>query len=278
MRSKLFVPSSKPELFPKAEAGAADALSFDLEDSVSESRKAEARRTLAEYLTNRPSNGKEIVVRINGRNTPYFDGDVEAVVSAGATILNLPMVNSIDDLDALEKRITAFERRPGLVSILVNVETPAGLRAAPQLAAHPRVMGLQIGYADLLEPHGLDRRDENVLSHIRLTVCLAAAEFNKPVYDGAFADLGDMEFFRTECMAGRRQGLSGKSCIHPSQVPVVNDIFRPTEREVARARKIIAAAARAKDSGVFVVDGQMIDKPFLERAQAIVSLAERYSL
>lgn len=274
MRSKLFVPASRPELFAKAEASAADCISFDLEDSVLESRKSEARGTLSEYLRNRAPNGKEIVVRVNAPSTGHFEPDVEAMVGAGVQILNLPMIDDVADLAKLENLIERRESRPGQMRILANIETPQALRRAPSFAAHRRVIGLQIGYADLLEPYGFDRLDESVLSHIRLTVRFAAAEAGIAAYDGAFARVADPDLFERECLAARRQGFAGKSCIHPSQIAIANRIFSPTEAEIARARKIVAAAAQAKDAGAFLVDGQMIDKPFLLRAEEIVRFAE----
>lgn len=277
MRSKLFVPASRPELFAKAEASAADSISFDLEDSVIESRKSEARNTLTDYLRSRSPNGKDVVVRINSASTDHFEPDIEAMVGAGVQILNLPMINEVADLAALEKFIARGEARPGQVKILANIETPQALRRAHEFAVHPRVMGLQIGYADLLEPYGLDRRDDAVLSHIRLAVQFAAAEAGIPAYDGAFAGVADPAFFEQECMAARRHGFAGKSCIHPSQIAIANKIFSPSEAEITRARKIVAAAAQAKGAGAFLVDGQMIDKPFLLRAQEIVKLSEKPS-
>lgn len=275
MRSKLFVPASRPELFAKAEASAADSLSFDLEDAVAEARKDEARGVLAAYLREREA-GKIIVVRVNAVGSPWFERDVEAIAAAGADIINLPMVNEPADVTLLAARIARHETAPGAVRILVNIETPLGLRRAAALAAaHERVMGLQIGYADLLEPYGIDRRDEGALSHIRMTVRLAAAEANVAAYDGAFAGVNDVEYFKAECAAARRQGFAGKSCIHPSQIAPANEAFMPTEKEVARARKIVAAAeeAEARGVGAFLVDGQMVDKPFLARARDILALA-----
>jgi len=279
MRSKLFVPASRPELFAKAEASAADSLSFDLEDAVAEARKDEARAGLAAHLRARKP-GKPVVVRVNAVGSPWFERDVEAVVGAGTDIVNLPMVNDPGDVVTLAQRIARHEAAPGATRILVNIETPQGLRRAASLAgAHARVMGLQIGYADLLEPYGIDRRDEGALSHIRMCVRLAAAEANIAAFDGAFAGVNDPDYFRQECAAARRQGFAGKSCIHPSQIAPVNQAFMPTEVEVARARKIVAAAeeAEAKGVGAFLVDGQMIDKPFLLRARDILAIAGRQS-
>lgn len=275
MRSKLFVPASRPELFAKAEASAADSLSFDLEDAVAETRKEEARLVLEAYLRGRKP-GKIVVVRVNAVGSPWFDTDVAVIAAAGVNIINLPMVEEPGDVAVLAERIAKFEPASGATRILVNIETPQGLRRAAALAgAHERVMGLQIGYADLLEPFGIDRRDEGALSHVRMTVRLAAAEAHVAAYDGAFAGVNDPEFFRQECAAARRQGFAGKSCIHPSQIAAANEAFMPTEKEVARARKIVAAAqeAQAKGVGAFLVDGQMVDKPFLARARDILAIA-----
>ena len=271
MRSKLFVPATRPELFAKAEASAADSLSFDLEDAVAESRKDEARDVLAAYLQSRQPNDKIVVVRINAVTTPWFGRDIEAIGEL-ADIINLPMADSAGDVlqlvELLESEAAAHTQ------ILVNIETPVALRRAAELAAaHKRVTGLQIGYADLLEPYGIDRRDEGALGHIRMTVRLAAAEAGVAAYDGAFAGVSDGDYFAQECLSARRQGFAGKSCIHPSQIATANQVFMPTEKEAAQARKILAAAAdaEAKGLGAFLVDGQMIDKPFLARARAIVA-------
>jgi citrate lyase subunit beta/citryl-CoA lyase len=275
MRSKLFVPASRPELFAKAEASAADSLSFDLEDAVAEERKDEARTILADYLRGRSAGGKLIVVRVNAVGTPHFARDVEAIVSAGTDIINLPMVDEADAVKALAEAIARYERSQGSVRILVNIETPLALRRAGSLASsHARVMGLQLGYADLLEPYGIDRRDEGVLSHIRMTVRMGAAEAKVAAYDGAFAGVKDTEFFRQECLAAKRQGFAGKSCIHPSQIEMANQAFMPGEAEISRARKIVAAAAEAEAKGIgaFLVDGQMVDKPFVESARAVLAL------
>jgi citrate lyase subunit beta/citryl-CoA lyase len=143
------------------------------------------------------------------------------------------------------------------VGDLANIEAPKGLRLAADIAtAHPRVIGLQIGYGDLLEPAGIDRTDEAALQHVRLAVRFAAAE------------------------AARRLGFAGKSCIHPSQVGVVNEAFNPRPEEIARARRILTAAADATARGVgaFMVEGQMVDAPFIAQTRALVDLAERVGL
>ena len=137
MRSKLFVPASRPELFAKAMAGEADGLSFDLEDAVDETRKGEARRELAKFLRSLPANpGKTIIVRVNGLDTPHFEADLEAIVGPGLDIVNLPKPEGADDVRACASALTKHERKRGLkpIQILPNIESPRALRFAAEIA------------------------------------------------------------------------------------------------------------------------------------------------
>jgi citrate lyase subunit beta/citryl-CoA lyase len=276
MRSKLFVPGSRPELFAKAAASAADALSFDLEDAVARDRKAEARALVADFLRGAPALGKLLVVRVNAAGTPFFEADLEAVAGPRLDLVNLPMVEEPGTVTAAAALLDRLDPR-GRIRLLVNIETPRGLRNAAALAAaNPRVAGLQIGYADLLEPCGIDRSDQAALAQIRVAVRLAAAEAGVAAYDGAYALVKDPDGYRAECEAAKRHGFAGKSCIHPTQIAIANRAFLPRPAEIERARRILAAAAEAQAKGVgaFMVDGQMIDEPFLTGARATVALAE----
>jgi len=280
MRSKLFVPGSRPDLFAKAVASKADALSFDLEDAVAEDRKVEARAALAAFLRSLPPDLRQaVVVRVNAVGTEHFAADMEAVIGPRLNMLNLPVV---EDPAAIIEAASLLNRldEAGCIRVLVNIETPRGLRRAAELAAaHPRVAGLQIGYADLLEPCGISRADPAALASIRLAVRLAAAEAGIPAYDGAYAAVSNPEGYRAECAAARSHGFAGKTCIHPSQIAIANEVFMPAPEEIAHARRVLAAAAEAQAKGVgaFLVDGQMIDAPFLVSARAVVALADLHS-
>ena len=286
MRSKLFVPASRPELFAKALAGDADAISFDLEDAVQESRKAEARRNLKTFLRQsspRPG-GKIVIVRVNGLTTPHFEADLAAVVGPVVDMINLPKPESADDVRAAAAALAGCERandveRP--IGILPNIESPRGLRLAAEIAgAHPRVVGLQLGLGDLFEPFGIDRADAHAVHTMQLAVRLAAAEAGLWACDTVYGTVNDPDGYTREATAARRLGYAGKSCIHPSQVPLANAVFRPTDGEIAAARRVIEAARGAEASGVgaFLVDGRMIDVPFIRRAEAILSAARRLDL
>jgi citrate lyase subunit beta/citryl-CoA lyase len=286
MRSKLFVPASRPELFAKALAGDADALSFDLEDAVPESRKAEARQTLQAFLREiaaRP-HGKIVIVRVNGLATPHFEADVAAVAGPGVDMINLPKPESAAEVRAAAAVIArhdAARALPRPIGILANVESPRGLRLAAEIAgADPRVVGLQLGLGDLFEPYGLDRADARAVHAMQLAVRLAAAEAGIWACDTVYGTVKDPDGFTREAETARRLGFVGKSCIHPTQVPLANAVFRPSEVEIAAAGRVVEAAHAAEASGVgaFLVDGRMIDIPFVKRAEAILAAARRLGL
>lgn len=286
MRSKLFVPASREELFAKAAASAADALSFDLEDAVAPNRKEAARAALAAFLRRGPqaSEGKVVVVRVNGLETPEFAEDLAAVALPATRMINLPMIRDPEDVVRAAGALDEAERRNGVtapIGILCNIETPRALRLAHGIAAaHPRVTGLQIGYADLLEPAGIDRADPAMLAHVRMAVRLAAAEAGVAAYDGAFARVDQPEAYRAEAEAARRLGFAGKSCIHPTQIALANAAFQPSAAEIARARRVVEVARQrlAEGTGAFMVDGAMVDGPFVAGAEMVLELARRLGL
>lgn len=287
MRSKLFVPGSRPELFPKALAGGADALSIDLEDAVAESRKGEARDALATFLpTIAPRRDKVIIVRVNAQSTPHFEADLAAAVRPGLDLLNVPKIETPAQVRDAGEALVAAERAlaqppAAPIGLLLNIESPRGLRCAAELAgAHPRVAGLQIGYGDLFEPLGIARDDRAAVHAVMLAVRMAAGEAGVFAYDGAFTGVADPAGYVEEARCARRLGFLGKSCIHPSQVALANDAFRPTDAEIAHALRVVEAAARAEASGVgaYLVDGRMVDGPFVRRARWIVDAARRLGL
>ncbi len=279
MRSKLFVPGTRPELFAKALASDADALSLDLEDSVASAHKARARQDVAGFVASDAARAaaKLIIVRVNAPDTAYFEADLDAVARDGVTLINLPKIESAHALQAAIIALENAERSNAVaqpIGVLVNIETPTSLRHAADIAAaHPRVVGLQLGLGDLFEPHGIDRRDAANVHAAMFAVRMAAAQAGVLAVDGAFAGLHDDAGYIAEAQMARRLGYCGKSCIHPRQVPLANAVFDVSDEERATAQRIVAAAQLPENRGrgVFVTDGKMIDMPFLKRAQAIVA-------
>src|SRR5258708_10790372 len=187
MRSKLFVPASRPELFAKAMASEADGVSFDLEDAVDESMKGEARAELARFLRAlAPGHGKTIIVRVNGLATAHFESDLDALVAPGLDIVNLPKPESGDDIRACAEALAKAERWIGCppVNILANIESAKALRLAAEIAvASPRVVGLQAGWGDLIEPLDIDRYNLPMIETLRLALRIAAGEGRRVAHD-----------------------------------------------------------------------------------------------
>lgn len=289
MRSKLFVPGSRPELFAKALASAADSISFDVEDSVPEDSKARAREQIAGFLCSiavRQSesladNGaaKPVIVRINALGSAHFEGDLMAFACPQVALLNLPKAQCAADVRQAAEALESAERRNGVarpIGLLVNIETPRALRLAPEIAAaHPRVAGLQLGLADLFESMHADRRSAANVHAAMFQMSMACAESGRFAYDSAYPDVADAAGFRREAEQARELGYIGKSCVHPKQVALANEVFGAATLDVDTARRIVTAAQDAAQSGrgAFLLDGRMIDLPFVKRAQAVLAAA-----
>lgn len=275
MRSKLFVPGDRPALFAKAMAGEADAVSFDLEDAVADAAKSEARVQVAGFLRDAPHRaaGKQAIVRTNAWHSAAWEDDLRAVLPLDLDLVNLPKIESAEQLKQAVAEIEAIEARLGVrggAGLLVNIETPRALRNALSIAsAHPRVRGLQLGLGDLFEPHGIRRADLRNVHAAQYALRMAAGEAGVFAYDAAFPGLDDEPGFRAEAGSARALGYLGKSCVHPRQVAWANAVFAPTRDEIASARHVVDAAR----DGVYAVDGQMVDAPFLARARAILATA-----
>ncbi len=271
MRSKLFVPGTRPELFGKALASDADAISFDLEDSVPVEGKGAARARIAEFLRSDLARGsvKRLIVRVNGLDTPFGHDDCAALTGGAAGMVNLPKVEAIDAVRIL----AAVTELP----LLLTVETPCGLRQAAKLAAaHPRVVGLQAGLNDLFAPLGIARVNREHVHAALWQIRLAAAEAGCFAYDGAWPDIADEDGFCAEAELAQSLGYLGKSCIHPTQVALANERFAATD-EVDAARRLLRASetAAARGHGAFAFEGQMVDRPAIERARAVLAAVGR---
>ncbi len=279
MRSKLFVPGSRPDLFAKAIAGDADAVSFDLEDAVPEAGKHAAREAVADFLASDAARGcgKTLLVRCNALDSPHFAADIAALGRPGAPfVLNLPKAESADDVVTAIAALELSERMDGAaqsVALLANIETPRGLLQAAEIAAaDARLTGLQLGLADLFEPHGIDRGVEANVHAAMFALKMAAAAAGVDAFDAAYPDVQDEAGFLREARRARALGFAGKSCIHPRQVAWANAAFAASETELVHARRVVAAAAdaQAQGRGAFVLDGKMVDTPYVARAQALL--------
>jgi citrate lyase beta subunit len=270
MRSKLFVPAIRPDLFEKALQYGSDAVCFDLEDAVPWDKKAEARTNLKAFLEYREADSPVLLVRTNAVGSDEFLLDLEAVVWPSVAAIALPKVEAADGLHAVEEGL----------GILPTIESARGLRLAAEIAqASPRIVGLQVGFADLLEPLGIAADNHNARNQIRLMLRLAAAEAGVDCYDSAFADFRNPDALQMHLDAGRGYGFAGASCIHPSQIAAVNRAYSPTEAEIAHAVRVVRAAEHAAGMGSAVtsVDGKMIDRPFVIAAERLLARVKERS-
>jgi citrate lyase beta subunit len=276
MRSKLFVPAIRVELFRKALGSGADAICFDVEDAVTPDDRPAARAHLETFLENQTAGSPLLLVRTNAVASSDFHLDVASAVWPSTFAIALPKVESTEDIWRAEKSIVALEVERAITTplgILPTVESPRGLRLAAEIArASARVIGLQMGFADLLEPMGIARDNAFARDQIRLMLRLAAAEADLDCYDSAFPDFRNLTAYQQQLDAARALGFAGSSCIHPAQVEPANLTFTPTPEELADARQIVAAAKLAAERGdaVTSVNGRMIDRPFVLAAQRLL--------
>lgn len=281
MRSKLFMPGDKPDAFPGALAAMADMVSIDLEDTVTPANKDLARRLVVDLVQGLDKAAlSRVLVRVNSLESGLALRDLDALVGTGVTLFNIPKPESAEDVRQVSAHIDQLEGERGIAhgtcKLLLNVESPRGMRSMFEVAsASDRTAGLQIGYADLLEPYSIDREFEPALDHIRMAVKLVAAEVGVAVYDGVYAGVSNDEFFRQECIRAHRLGFAGKSCFNAAQVAIANEVFQPTPEQVMAAERIVSTAAQrfADGDGLYMLDGRIVDQPFVDGARKILERA-----
>ena len=279
-RSLLFVCGASPPALEAAGQSLADSLILDLEDTVTPPQKPRARGLVAEFLRRPARPGLERSVRVNALRTPWFAEDVAAAVGAGAEALVVPKVESVEDIRAVEEQLSRDERRAGRdegsVKVLALIETPRGVLAAAAIAeASPRVEALVIGHVDLSRSLGIKEAGamEGTILHARCHVVLAAKAAGKEAIDAVFMALDDPEGFVAETCQGLGLGFAGKLVIDERQVALAHEAYRPTEAEIASARRLVAAfeAAVAQGRGLFLFEGRAIDLPVVEAERSILA-------
>ena len=283
MRSKLFVPANRPELFEKALLAGADAVCFDLEDAVPAERKAEARVALQAFLEGRTPGTPLLIVRTNAVTSSDFRLDLAVTVWSSVHAIAVPKVESSEEMETAVEAITALELERGITAplgILPTIESPRGLRLASEICrASGRIIGLQLGFADLLEPLGIPADNRFARDQVRLMARLAAAEADLDCYDSDFPDFRDAASFAQHLNAGRSFGFAGASCIHPQQITAANQAYTPSPEALLHAEQLVAAAREASLAGraVTSLNGKMIDRPFVLAAERLLARGRRYA-
>lgn len=261
-RTLLFVPGDRPDRFDKALAAGADAVVLDLEDAVAPKAKDDARAVVVSWLAT-VDTGITLMVRLNAADTQWHTKDVAALCRRGdrsPAALILPKAESGEALAALAA---------GPIPVVALIETAAGVFDARTIATTPGVRRLALGTFDLAAEMGVDPLERSAIDPARTALAYASAAAGLPgPVDGVRGAVDDEAGLRTETDIARRLGFTGKLCIHPRQVAPVADVLSPTEAEIEWARRIAEAANAMK--GVAQVDGQMVDKPVIDRAIRIL--------
>ena len=279
-RTMMFVPGNNPGMMADAHIYGPDSIMLDLEDSVTMAEKDTARLLVYNALKSVDYGDTEMVVRINPLNTPYGKKDIEAVVKAGVDVIRMPKTETAEEVIEVEREIERVEKELGCVGrtkIMAAIESALGICNAYAIAtASPRMMGIALGAEDYYANLKTQRTpDGDELRLARETIVVAARAAGIDALDTVYSNLNDMETFRKEVEFIHRLGFDGKSIINPRQIEVVNEVFAPTEKAIEKARTILAAIKEAekKGSGVIAVNGKMVDRPVVIRAQRTIDLA-----
>lgn len=276
----MFVPGNNPGMMQDAFIYGPDSIMLDLEDSVTIAEKDAARLLVFNALKTIDYGDTEMVVRINPLNTPYGKKDIEAVVTAGVDVIRMPKTETAEEVVEVEREIERIETKLnclGRTKIMAAIESALGVVNAYAIAtASKRMMGIALGAEDYCANLKTQRTPEgNELLLARQTIVVAARAAGIDALDTVYSNLNDMDAFRREVELIKTLGFDGKSIINPRQIQIVNEVFAPKEKDIQKAQTIIAAIkeAEAKGSGVVSVNGKMVDKPVVIRAQRTIELA-----
>jgi citrate lyase subunit beta/citryl-CoA lyase len=279
-RSALFIPGSNYRALDKAATLDADVLILDLEDSVMPEGKRDARAAVSAAIGVRAYGRREVVVRVNGLDTPWVASDIAAATAARPDAILVPKVSRIEDIRRTRAALSAAEA-PSDIKIWAMIETPLGVLNAATIAAQSPGPGYQIGALvigtnDLAKETGARLTEGRPVFLPWLAQILAAGRaYGLGVLDGTYNDIDDKAGLRAECEQGRDLGMDGKTLIHPNQIPIANEVFSPSEEEIAWARKVVAAFKVPENTrkGVILVGGRMVERLHERMAKRTLEVA-----
>jgi citrate lyase subunit beta/citryl-CoA lyase len=277
-RSVLSLPASNARALAKLPSLAMDGVILDLEDSVAETMKDEARRNIRAFLADRPLKGREIVIRVNDAASPHYADDLQLVLDCAPDAVLLPKVRTADDILDLARFLSDSDA-PEELRIWAMMETPLAILNAGHIAETGRTRGgrldcLVVGLNDLRKDTGVspDPARAFVTPWLMQTV-LAGRAFGLTVLDSVSNDFRDLDPFEAECVQGRAMGFDGKMLIHPAQIEAANRHFQPSANEIAEAQTIIAAFSRPEAEGLNAtsIEGRMVERLHYQQALALMA-------
>jgi citrate lyase subunit beta/citryl-CoA lyase len=268
-RSLLFIPANHPAMLQNADIFDSDAVIFDLEDGVHLTEKDAAKDLLISFLDTFKLNDIEIIVRINEIN------DLNEIMHKRIDTILLPKADQ-KSLLLLDQTLTSLEKKHKLkkkIKIIALIETPESVLNALDIAKQKRVNGLLLGAEDLATYLGVTRTIEgHEIEFARNMVIYAAKSYQMDAIDTPFVDTNDFVGLKQDTLYAKSLGMSGKACIHPNQIDLINTLFLPSKEDIQYAQKILLAKEKADQDGLgaFSVDGKMIDQPIIKRAKNII--------
>ncbi|EOW2822496.1 citrate (pro-3S)-lyase subunit beta [Streptococcus pyogenes] len=279
-RTMMFVPGANAAMLRDAPLFGADSVMFDLEDSVSLKEKDTSRALVHFALKTFDYSSVETVVRVNGLDS-CGALDIEAVVLAGVNVIRLPKTETAQDIVDVEAVIERVERENGIevgrTRMMAAIESAEGVLNAREIAkASKRLIGIALGAEDYVTNMKTRRYpDGQELFFARSMILHAARAAGIAAIDTVYSDVNNTEVFQNEVRMIKQLGFDGKSVINPRQIPLVNEIYTPTKKEIDHAKQVIWAIreAESKGSGVISLNGKMVDKPIVERAERVIALA-----
>jgi citrate lyase subunit beta/citryl-CoA lyase len=280
-RSVLFMPGSNARALEKGRNLPADGLVLDLEDSVAPDAKARAREQIADAVKARGFGKREVLIRINALDTPFWHDDIAMAAQARPDGILVPKVSSVADLDSVAERLAANGAESSL-SVWAMIETARAVLHAEELAAagrdpRTRLAGFVFGPNDISRETRIKMLPGRATMIPMITHCILAARAHGiEMLDGPYSDFSNPEGFAAECRQARDLGFDGKTLIHPGQIDACNAIFTPPAEEVAQARRIIAAFELPENAsrGAIQLDGQMVERLHAEMARRTIAIAD----
>jgi citrate lyase subunit beta / citryl-CoA lyase len=284
-RSYLFAPGNNQRLIEKVFDAGADAVVLDLEDSVALDRKEQARDMVAAAVRRRQKgDGPRIFVRINGVSTAFWQDDVRQVATWSIDGIRLPKAESAAQIAKLDQAISETELQAGMpngsISIVPTIESALGVMCAEEIARHLRIEAICFGASDFAcdmgsdpDPTGL----QTLYAESRLALVSRATGIRPPIAS-VYLPISDLKGLCASSVAARRLGFFGRSCIHPTQIPIIHEVFTPSAKDVAEANVILESfhKAHSKGTGAFLMeDGRFVDQTVVRRAREIIALSER---
>jgi citrate lyase subunit beta/citryl-CoA lyase len=280
-RSLLFMPGSNARALEKARNLPADGIILDLEDSVAPDAKAMARDQIAQAIASRGFGKREVLIRINSLDTPWWIDDIAMAGEARPDGILVPKVSSVEDLNAIADRLDRIDADPQ-IRIWAMIETARAVLHAEELAAaardaKTRLEGFVFGPNDISRETRIRMQPGRAAMLPMITHCiLAARAYGLEILDGPYSDFSNVDGFALECAQGRDLGFDGKTLIHPGQIEACNAIFTPPAEEIAQARKIIAAFEQPENAarGAIRLDGQMVERLHADMARRTIAIAD----